>query len=489
MFRKLFTRVFVNTMMVLFVVLMTVGSMLTNYIWRTEYEAGINELKQDADAIAKQYNYLVRGLISGTVFSETVRETTADSDIWLLKYNLKTEGVQFFQINTLEKAGDDVQASPQTIALFQEVIGYDVGQQAVLEGQYDVEFGYPVITVAMPLNNGLYNEGVIFFHRRLTLIRADLNYLYQGLNPAILMAVLVGLVLSYAVTTRITRPLREMSNAARRLADGDMTVRVHLDTTQEINELAMAFNSMVKELSEMEDIRKGFVANVSHELRSPITSIAGYLQGMLDGTIPQEDHPKYMKVVLDETQRLSRLIRDLLDLSRIESGSMPLNMMDFELNELLRRVLIKFEGQLEEKNMGVEIDFAVDPLMVNGDIDRVEQVVSNLVDNALKYCGQYGTVTMRTVLQEKCVQVWVCDDGAGIPAEDLPHVFERFYKADKAHTSGLGTGLGLSIVKKIVEQHGQVIGVESEEGEGARFYFTLALGNPAAGARPENRLE
>ncbi|MDR3086242.1 MAG: cell wall metabolism sensor histidine kinase WalK, partial [Christensenellaceae bacterium] len=162
-----------------------------------------------------------------------------------------------------------------------------------------------------------------------------------------------------------------------------------------------------------------------------------------------------------------------LDLSRIESGAFPLNVVDFELNELLRRVLIKFDGRLEEKNMKVELDFCEDPLRVRADIDRIEQVLSNLIDNALKYCGQYGLLRVETRALGKKVECVVSDDGAGIAESDLPHIFDRFYKADKAHTAGLGTGLGLSIVKKIIEQHGESVAAESQEGEGATFRFTL----------------
>ena len=215
------------------------------------------------------------------------------------------------------------------------------------------------------------------------------------------------------------------------------------------------------------------MANVSHELRSPITSIAGYLQGMLDGTIPQEEHQKYMQVVYDETQRLTRLIRDLLDLSRIESGNVPMNPVDFNLNELMRRVLIKYEGRLEEKNMEVEAEFADEPCLVHADMDRIEQVVSNLVDNAIKFCGQYGKLTLETRWEGAECVVTVADDGAGIDEKDLPHVFDRFYTVDKAHTAGKGTGLGLSICKQILLQHGHDITVESVKGEGTRFAFQL----------------
>ena len=189
-----------------------------------------------------------------------------------------------------------------------------------------------------------------------------------------------------------------------------------------------------------------------------------------------------MQVVYDETQRLTRLIRDLLDLSRIESGNVPMNPVDFNINELMRRVLIKYEGRIEEKNMEVEADFAGEPCTVHADVDRIEQVVSNLVDNAIKFCGQYGKLTLRTKVEKGTCIVSVIDDGAGIDEKDLPHVFDRFYTVDKAHTSGKGTGLGLSIVKQILLQHGHDITVVSTQGQGTNFTFSLDMA-AAAGTK------
>lgn len=470
-FRRLFTRIFFNSMLALFAALVALGSVFLNYVWHSEYENGKNRMLAETEAIAKYYLYCTEGKILPSVLMEMIKDSRVDSDVWLIGLNgvaIQLSGLP----SDLGPKGENILQTETVAAYLRRAL--TGGKSFTLEGDFDTTFGgVPIVTVVAPLYARDGAVGAVFLHRKLDLVRADLQALYRGTNPAILVAVFVGLLLSYMTSMRITRPLSEMARAARRLADGDMSTRVHVYSTDEINELASAFNSMVEDLSRMEDVRRGFVANVSHELRSPITSIAGYLQGMLDGTIPENEYKRYMKVVLDETQRLSRLIRDLLDLSRIESGAFPLNVVDFELNELLRRVLIKFDGRLEEKNMKVELDFCEDPLRVRADIDRIEQVLSNLVDNALKYCGQYGSLKIETKSLGKKIECVVADDGAGIAQGDLPHVFERFYKADKAHTAGLGTGLGLSIVKKIIEQHGESIMAQSREGEGAVFRFTL----------------
>ena len=228
----------------------------------------------------------------------------------------------------------------------------------------------------------------------------------------------------------------------------------------------------------MEESRRSFVANVSHELRSPMTSMKGYVQAMLDGTISDEDRPKYLQVVLDETNRLTDLVRDLLDLSRLESGKFPMDLAPFDANEMMRRILIRFEQRIEEKGIDVDVRLADDPCVAMGDVNRINQVVSNFVDNAVKFMpGEGGVLTLRTRREGGNVRFEVQDNGPGVDAADQPHVFDRFYKADKAHTAGMGTGLGLSICRSILQQHKRDIEMRSRPGE---TVFSFAL--PAAGS-------
>ena len=223
-----------------------------------------------------------------------------------------------------------------------------------------------------------------------------------------------------------------------------------------------------------EERRREFVANVSHELRSPITAISGYVEGMRDGTIGQEDYPQYLTIVSDETTRLKNLIGDLLKLSRLEKDDAALNKTNFDICELLSRVLLHRTGDLEAKKMDVECDFAPEPCMVNADESRIEQVAVNLLDNAIKFTPDGGVIRMSVRVNQGICTVIVQDNGVGISPEDRPHVFERFYTADKAHTSGKGTGLGLSICQRIMEMHGQKITLmDTGDEAGAAFAFTL----------------
>lgn len=467
MFRSLFTKLFLNSMLVLFVAITVFGIVLGNLLSLLQYQTSLQAMKQDAQQLAQNYAYLRQRQITSKVMADSITASATDSEVWFIGKNGLNMSITGFsdEKSAVKAISEETQQIAQTVA--------ETGNTMLLEGTFDEEFGLPIVTLVVPLAVEDTVEGSLFLHRHLSVMRASLTNVYSLLWPSILMSVGVGLMVAYAMTRRIARPLTLMSAAAKKLAKGDMSVHVDESETVELNELASAFNAMVKDLSQVEQVRKDFVANVSHELRSPITSIAGYVQGMLDGTIPKEEHPKYMQVVFDETTRLKRLINDLLDLSRIESGSVPLNRIDFELNELLRRILIKFEGRLDSKNMDVDLRFAEEDTFVNADVDRIEQVVSNLIDNSIKFCGQYGRLMLTTARKDSKVFVTVADDGAGISKEDIPHLFDRFYKADKAHTVGLGTGLGLSIVKKIIDQHGEEITVESQEGSGASFTFTL----------------
>jgi len=240
------------------------------------------------------------------------------------------------------------------------------------------------------------------------------------------------------------------------------------------DESARALLNLERELNQQEAAEVAFVANASHELRSPMTSIQGFAQGMLDGVIPPEEQPHYLTVMIEESRRLNSLIRDLLDLSRIESQLTPKNFIRFELHEQIRRALIGFEGRIEEKRIEPKLEFATVEAYVLGDPDRLTQVFINLIDNAIKYTPEGGSIRVWTypTLGDR-LMVGVTDTGYGIPQEDIPYIFDRFYKVDTSHSQKTGTGLGLAIVKQIVEKHESTISVHSFPGRGTTFSFSL----------------
>ena len=240
----------------------------------------------------------------------------------------------------------------------------------------------------------------------------------------------------------------------------------------ELRELSGAFNTMTRKLQGVETSRREFVANVSHELRSPITSIKGFAEGMADGVIPAEEQPKYLRLVADESKRLSGLIDDLLALSRLERDDAKPEMTVFDVNEMLRRAVIRRMNDLEAKKIDVSCEFEEDSCMVKADSDRIEQVVINLLDNAIKFTPEGGKISLESAAKDGIAEITVRDSGCGIAPEDREKIFDRFFTADRAHTAGKGTGLGLSICKRIMEMHGQSIRLLDTE-EGAAFRFTL----------------
>ena len=360
----------------------------------------------------------------------------------------------------------------------------------VTSGTFNARFAHPVFTAGAQIYDADGQAiAVLLLHTGNDLLDGGSIALYRPVMLTGFMVLALGCILVFWASRSLTRPVLSMSRMARDIAQGNFNARAIVQGTDEIAQLAMEFNNMARELEKHEELQKGFVANVSHELRSPLTSMQGFAQGMLDGTIPPEESPIYLQIILDETKRLSKLTRELLDLSRMESGSLPLQCRRFNINELLRRVLVRYVDKIESKGVDVEIEFQNEDAFAYADSDRIEQVVVNLLDNAIKFTRQGQKIIVATREANGRILVAVSDTGDGIPDADLPYVFERFYKADKSHTDKKGTGLGLSIAKRIIEQHGEKIACDSKAGEGARFVFSLKCdpdqGEASSGAGTE----
>lgn len=277
-----------------------------------------------------------------------------------------------------------------------------------------------------------------------------------------------------AFAYRMVKPLRQMSAAARSFGDGDFSVRVPVTSNDELGQLAISFNNMANSLTNSEGMRRSFIANVSHELKTPMTTIAGFIDGILDGTIPKEEEGKYLRVVSDEVKRLSRLVKSMLDLSRIDSGEMKIHPVNFNLTDTVFTTLLTFEQKIEER--GLEILGLEDarPQMVYGDQDLLHQVVYNLIENAVKFTNPGGSITFQICDSIDRTSVAIENTGPGIAPEELPMIFDRFYKTDKSRSRDKnGMGLGLYIVKTIIKLHGGDISVSSVEKEYCRFEFYI----------------
>ncbi len=319
--------------------------------------------------------------------------------------------------------------------------------------------------------------GTVFVCAQSVLLAQLLEVIIKAIVISILWVLLAALIAVYFITEKITGPLKEISVAAKQFASGHFDVRIPVRGNDEIARLAGAINNMAESLDNYDTMRNTFMSNVSHDLRSPMTSISGFIDGILDGVIPPDKHEYYLKIVSAEIKRLSRLVASLLDLSRIQAGDRKFTPVPFDVCEMCREIVISFEQKINDKHLEVEFDCEEEQLTVLADRDAIYQIAYNICDNAVKFSHDGGIlrVTVKRLKNKKAL-VSVFNMGQGISEEDLPYVFERFYKSDKSRgLNKSGVGLGLFISKTIIDAHGESIWVESEHGKSCCFSFTLPI--------------
>lgn len=294
-------------------------------------------------------------------------------------------------------------------------------------------------------------------------------YVMSAVVPIIIMFFAI-----YIMTYRMTKPLKLMSEASRAMAKGDFSKRIPVMTDDEIGELSASFNMMTNSLSQLEGMRKSFVANVSHELKTPMTSIGGFIDGILDGTIEPDKQEYYLNIVSDEVKRLSRLVQSMLNMSRLESGEFALKPELFDLREMVFNIVISQEKIIEQRKIQIIGLDELQSVSVNADKDLIHQAIYNLVDNAVKFTPEGGNISFSLNFENRSAVLMITNTGVGIPQKDIPFIFERFYKVDKSRSAVKNsTGIGLYIVKTVVNAHSGNVAVASREGEWTTFRVTL----------------
>ena len=326
-----------------------------------------------------------------------------------------------------------------------------------------------------PVRSGMSYQGAIVVYTPLETIREPLNDIYVRIWSITATAVLISVIFIYYIAQRMLfKPLAELNTIARKISKGEVTQRVLVTSSDEIGQLSESFNSMAESLEQTDKNRRDFLSNISHELRSPITSMRGFIAGILDGIIPMDKEKYYLKIVYDEIQRLTRLVNDLLDLSAMESGKFSFKLTELDINEIVKVCIRRFETKIDDKGLKVNVTLEGDHLYAAGDRDRLIQVITNLVDNSIKHCPDNGNIRIQTKSKGKKVHVSVYNDGTPIPEGDIKYIWDRFYKGDKSRTNKVSTGLGLPIVRNIITQFGEDIWVENK-GQGVLFTFTLSM--------------
>lgn len=336
----------------------------------------------------------------------------------------------------------------------------------------------PSLTVGYPVfvNNIFGNSsfaGSILIHASLAEVQKSFREIYILTLWAILVSVAIAYGILYIQIKRISSPLKEISEAAKVIAGGEFQRRLKITTGDEIEELGESFNNMAESLERIEENRRNFIANISHDLRSPMTSIRGFIEGIIDGTIPEEKHEYYLRIVLEESKRLIKTTNELLELNNMQQGKVEVKEETFEINETIRRKLISFEQKITEKKLDVAFHIFEEKTYVQSDQSLVERVLSNLLDNAVKFTPEGGSIIIRSIEQENNILIEIVNTGTSIKPDELKKIWDRFHKGDASRGQFKnGFGLGLAIVKEIIGLLGEKIRVESDENS-VKFVFTL----------------
>ncbi len=457
-----------------------VSTMITQYSADAKYSAVEDGAAAVSDFLAdgyregysgsfSQYVYLHRDMLRGSL-----ELLSADEEQLLVLVTDETGAI------LLTDAGNERYVSGQIPADTMEAVHLQTLTEPLTEltdlGLLDV----PYLVSALPLYGAAPQGtpspliGAVFVCSPSGSITGLVETMLKTILISCMWVMIAAMLCVYFISEKISSPLKEMSRAAKQYASGKFDVRVPVKGSDEVAELAQAFNNMANSLATVEDQRRSFLANVSHDLRTPMTTIAGFIDGILDGAIPQEKQPYYLELIAGEVRRLSRLVASLLDISRIQAGDRKFTMTAFDICEMARQILISFEQRIDEKQLNIEFECDRDNMTVYADRDAIHQVLYNICDNAVKFTNPGGLYRINITAHDKKTYVSVFNEGQGIPEAELPFVFDRFYKSDKSRgLDKTGVGLGLYITKTIMDAHNEEIWVKSVWGEYCEFVFTL----------------
>ena len=343
-------------------------------------------------------------------------------------------------------------------------------------GTFFDSFDGEMLSVFAPITSDFKVRGYVVIHTSMSDIKQSRENILSISYILLVLLFLLSLIILIFFTEFVYVPLRRITDATEQYASGNMHYEFTVDSDDEIGYLAAALQYMASEIAKAEDNQKKFVANVSHDFRSPLTSIKGYLVAMLDGTIPPEMYEKYLGIVLNETERLTKLTNSLLTLNNLNVRGVVLEKSIFDINKIIRDTAASAEVQLRNKKITLELVLTGDELYVEADLGKIQQVLYNLLDNAIKFSHHDGKIKIETTVKRQKVFVSVKDNGIGIPKDSLKLIWDRFYKTDLSRGKDKkGTGLGLSITKEIINAHNEHINVISTEGVGTEFIFSLPI--------------
>ena len=350
----------------------------------------------------------------------------------------------------------------------------DAGNKTYFINRFYGLFADDHLTVFYPINYSFKTKGYIAISKPISLIRNESNSVFNYNYITMLFVLALCFICIIVFVYDINKPIRKLTNLTASYAKGDFSERIKVNRSDEIGQLADSLNYMGTEINNLGEYQRKFIANVSHDFRSPLTSIKGYLEAMLDGTIPPELQDKYLNIVISETERLTKLTNNLLVMNNVNKDGMILDLSDFDIVAIIKQTIETFEGVCAKKKIKFKLVFSDKSMYVTADQGKIQQVIYNLVDNAIKFSNADSSIIISVSERNEKILISIKDFGIGIPKESLPHIWERFYKSDLSRGKDKkGTGLGLSIVKDIITGHKEYIDVVSTQGVGTEFTFRL----------------
>jgi signal transduction histidine kinase len=387
-----------------------------------------------------------------------------DSSIQVIQYNEET-------IQEL------IQRNPSSGYLVEDLNAILNNNTVIRRNQYSESYALDMVFVGIPLKINANIQGAIILLSPVNNLTDNIVNIVKIIWFMSLATILCFTILIYYVSYRISSPIQKMDAAARKIANGVDIHDIDIQTKDELQRLAHSFNTMKKKLDKTERIRKEFIASISHDIRTPLTSIKGFIQGMMDGLIDTKDHPRYLQIIMNETNRLVHLTGDILDIAKMQSGHIELKREQIKMNDFLPSIVNLFELNIKEKSIRLSLRIQ-ENVEIFADRSRMEQIVSNVLSNAIKYHRISGHISMDCYQKDNFCHLEIKDDGLGIPEKDLMFVFDKFYQVDKVRKKdsvSTGSGLGLNIVKSLVQLHHGEISIESQIHEGTQVYIRIPL--------------
>ena len=439
------------------------ASMIRNQVVQHEADALYKEANRIANSYASDL-YTNRAALDTVMQQLDFLDDYLSAEIWIINPS---------GLIVLDSTEPIEVSNPPTVEGFDSTV-YTGKYYSV--GDFFHFYDHEVLSVYSPITDGYKVQGYVFIHKpteeihKLSESMINISYILFGIFLLLSMIILIFF------SEVVYKPLRKITTATEQYAEGNLHYSFSVDSNDEMGYLAATLSYMASELSKVEDTQKKLVANVSHDFRSPLTSIKGYSEAMLDGTIPPEMHEKYLAILVNESERLIKLTNNLLTLNNLNTEGLMLDITVFDINDIIRKTAQTFEGTCREKKITLNLILTGEVLYVKADMGKIQQVLYNLLDNAIKFSNRDSEIRISTTEKHRKVFVSVKDFGIGIPKESIGQVFDRFYKTDSSRGKDKkGTGLGLSIAREIIRAHNENINVTSTEGEGTEFTFSLPV--------------